>query len=250
MLRACSEAGKVAFCPIVATAGQWIPIVRGLRLGRCGYLEGVTITADERASMCDLFEEVGPDAPTLCEGWTTRDLLAHLLVRERRPDAAGGIVLPFLAKRTEQVMEQIAEKPYDESIEQFRNGPPIWSPFIVPILGDKANLVEFFVHHEDIRRAQPDWEPRPEDPARDDALWNVLKLMGRMLYRRSPVGVVLRSAGRPDLTVKKGEPSLIVVGLPGEIVLHAYGRHPDKVRLVVQGQPNDVDAFQTAPRGF
>ena len=219
-------------------------------LGRSGYRESVTITADERASMSDLFEDVGPDAPTLCEGWTTRDLLAHLLVRERRPDAAGGIAIPFLAQRTEQVMAQIADKPYEESIEQFRNGPPIWSPFIVPVLGDKANLVEFFVHHEDIRRAQPGWQARTEDQARDDALWKVLKLMGRLLYRRSPVGVVLRSVGRTDLVVKKCEPSVTVVGLPGEIVLHAYGRHLDKVHLVVQGQPNDVDAFQTSPRGF
>jgi uncharacterized protein (TIGR03085 family) len=210
----------------------------------------MTITADERRAMCDLFETLGPDAPTLCEGWTTRDLLAHLLVRERRPDAAGGILFPMLAKRTEQVMASVAANPYSDMIEQFRGGPPIWSPFAVPVLGDKANLAEFFVHHEDIRRAQPQWEPRAGDVARDDALWNPLKLMGRLLFRRSPVGVVLRSAGREDIVTKKGQPSVILVGLPGEIVLHAFGRHLDKVRLVVQGDPNDVEAFEASPRGL
>ncbi len=210
----------------------------------------MTITAAERAALCDLFDELGPDEPTLCEGWTTRDLLAHLLVRERRPDAAAGIVIPLLAQYTTQVMATVAEKPYADMIEQFRSGPPIWSPFVIPVLGDKANLVEFFVHHEDVRRAQPVWEPRVDSAGRDDALWNVLKLMGRVMYRRSPVGVVLRSAGRPDLVVKKGEPGVVAVGMPGEIVLHAQGRQIDKVRLVVQGERKDVEAFQASSRGL
>ncbi len=46
----------------------------------------------ERGRLCDLFLEVGPDSPTLCEGWTTADLAAHLVIRERKPLAAPGIV--------------------------------------------------------------------------------------------------------------------------------------------------------------
>ncbi len=210
----------------------------------------MTITSDERAAMSDLFAEVGPDAPTLCDGWTTRDLLAHLLVRERRPDAAGGILVPALAKRTERVMASTAREPYVDMVEQFRGGPPIWSPWAVPILGDRANLAEFFVHHEDIRRAQPDWAPRAEDSARDDAMWKRLKLIGRLLYRRSPVGVVLRSANRPDIVVNKDEPNVIVVGLPGEILLHAFGRPDHKVRVILQGNRQEVEAFDGASRGF
>ncbi|MDP9463546.1 MAG: TIGR03085 family metal-binding protein [Actinomycetota bacterium] len=210
----------------------------------------MTITADERAAMCDLFEKLGPDEPTLCEGWTTRDLLAHLLLRERRPDAAGGIVVSLLAKHTERVMASIAAKPYVAMIEQFRGGPPIWSPWAVPVLGDKANFAEFFIHHEDIRRAQPEWAPRADNQARDDALWRPLKMMGRLLFRRSPVGVTLRSAGREDIVVKKGEPGVVLVGLPGEIVLHGFGRHIDKVRVVVQGDQKDIEALEASPRGL
>ncbi len=210
----------------------------------------MTITADERAAMCDLLETLGPDAQTMCEGWTTRDLLAHLLMRERRPDAAGGIVVPLLARRMERVMASIARKPYAEMIEQFRSGPPIWSPYAFPVLGDKANVAEFFVHHEDIRRAQPKWEPRVGDAGRDDALWTLLKLTGRLLYRRSAVGVTLRSAGRSDVVVKRAEPGVVVVGLPGEIVLQAYGRNNEKVRVVVQGEPQDIEAFEASARGL
>ena len=46
-------------------------------------------TAERRAAaICDTFEELGPDRATLCAGWNTADLLAHLLVRERQPAAA------------------------------------------------------------------------------------------------------------------------------------------------------------------
>lgn len=199
--------------------------------------------------MCDLLEAVGPDAATMCEGWTTRHLLAHLLLRERRPDAAGGIAIPALAKRAQNVMDAIAKKPYADMIEQFRGGPPIWSPWALPVLGDKGNLVEFFVHHEDIRRAQPGWDSRENGPL-DDALWKTLNLMGRLVYRRSPGGVVLRSANRPDIVAKKGTPEIVVVGEPGEIVLHAFGRQPDKVRVVVQGAAADVEKFDAVPRGL
>jgi len=215
----------------------------------------MSITDNERAELCDLFAEVGPDAPTLCEGWTTRDLLAHMLVRERRPDAAAGIVVPFLREHAAEVMKSTAAEPWETMIKTFREGPPLWSPWAIPVLGDKANLGEFFVHHEDVRRAQPEWEPRPDDQARDDALWSPLKMMGRLFFRKSPVGVILRSAGREDIVAKKpdagnGRGTVVLVGLPGEIVLHSFGRPLDKVRLVVQGEPEDIEAFEATPRGI
>jgi hypothetical protein len=40
------------------------------------------IDVRERLELCDLLLELGPDAPTLCEGWTTADLAAHLVLRE------------------------------------------------------------------------------------------------------------------------------------------------------------------------
>ena len=117
------------------------------------------------------------------------------------------------------------------------------------MLGDKANLFEFYVHHEDIRRAQPDWAPRPEDAARDDALWSGLKLMGRALFRKSPVGVTLSAAGRTDVVVKKAPNGVVVVGLPSEITLVAYGRPTELTRVVVQGDADDDVMFQASPRG-
>ena len=53
-----------------------------------------TLAQQERNTLCDLFVELGSEAPTLCEGWSTADLAAHLVVRERRPDSGPGLVWP------------------------------------------------------------------------------------------------------------------------------------------------------------
>ena len=118
----------------------------------------------ERQTLCDLLDEHGPDAPTLCEGWSTRDLAAHLVVREGRPDAALGILGGPLAAWTERVQSGAATEPYDKLLRLLRTGPPIWSQFRLPLVDGQANTVEFFVHAEDIRRAQPDWQPRVSLP--------------------------------------------------------------------------------------
>src|SRR5262245_9633391 len=115
-----------------------------------GYGAGMSVTADERQALCDLLDELGPDQPTLCGEWTTRDLLAHLLVRERRPDAALGIVVPAAEKHTAKVQAEVAKGEFSALVQQFRSGPPIWTLYAIPGLGDRINLFEFYVHHEDI----------------------------------------------------------------------------------------------------
>jgi len=210
----------------------------------------MSVTSDERHALANLFDVVGPDAPTLCGTWTTRDLVAHLILREGRPDAAAGIVIPALAERTERMRADVAVRPYGELVETFRGGAPLWSPLGWPIVGDQANLCEFFVHHEDVRRAQPDWEPRPEDTNRDDALWKSLRFGARILFRKSPVGVVLQSVGHGEIVARKGDPAVILVGLPGEITLVAFGRPNVAARIVVEGTPSAVEAFNASDRSM
>uniref|UniRef100_UPI0007E526AE TIGR03085 family metal-binding protein n=1 Tax=Streptomyces albus TaxID=1888 RepID=UPI0007E526AE len=110
----------------------------------------------ERLLLADLLETHGPEAPTLCEGWRTRDLAAHVVVRERRGDAAGGLVIKPLAARLERVQSEFAAKPYDELVQLIRTGPPRLSPFALKQVDEAANTVEFFIHAEDVRRAGAD----------------------------------------------------------------------------------------------
>jgi uncharacterized protein (TIGR03085 family) len=206
------------------------------------------VAADERRALCDLFEQVGPDVPTLCGDWRTRDLAAHLALRDRRPDAAAGIMIKPLAGYTEKVQGGYAAKPWDELVGLVRTGPPGWSPFAIPALGEVVNGAEYFVHHEDVRRGRPGWEPRPSDPARDAAAWSTVGRLGRMAYRRSPVGVVLRRPDGTEVTVKRGPTTVAVIGEPGELLLHTFGR--SEVQVTYEGDQHAIAIVQGLDRSF
>ncbi|MFE1263494.1 TIGR03085 family metal-binding protein [Streptomyces albogriseolus] len=178
----------------------------------------------ERLLLADLLETAGPEAPTLCEGWTTRDLAAHVVVRERRPDAAGGMLVKQLASRLERVTAEFLAKPYDELIGLIRTGPPRFSPFSLKQIDEMSNVIEFYVHAEDVRRAQPDWTPRELDPVFQDALWARLERSARLMGRGVPTGLVLRRPDGQTAVARRGAPVVTVTGEPSELVMFAYGR--------------------------
>lgn len=207
-----------------------------------------TLAAHERQELSLLLDQVGPDAPTLCGDWTTRDLAAHLVIREGRPDAAVGIFLPPLAGYTARVQRGAAERSWPELVEQFRSGPPGWSLMRLSPMAEKINGVEFFVHHEDVRRARPAWAPRSADPQRSTQLWYMLARMGRLCYRKSPVGVVLRRPDGTQRVARRGDRTVTVVGAPDELMLHAYGR--DEAVVDLEGARADIADLQGSRRGF
>ncbi|MGW7265814.1 TIGR03085 family metal-binding protein [Streptomyces sp. NPDC054842] len=178
----------------------------------------------ERLLLADLLEAEGPEAPTLCGDWTTRDLAAHVVVRERRADAAGGILIKQLTPRLERVQAEFAEKPYEELIQLIRTGPPRFSPFSLKQIDEASNTIEFYVHTEDVRRARPGWTPRPLDAVFQDALWSRLDRTARLLGRGAPTGLVLRRPNGQTAVARKGTPVVTVTGEPSELLLFAYGR--------------------------
>jgi uncharacterized protein (TIGR03085 family) len=194
---------------------------------RSAYDLHVTYAQDERAALAALLDETGPDGPTLCEGWQTRDLVAHLVLREHRPDAAVGVMGGPLAGYTARLQQQyLGRHSYPELIGLFKAGPPALSPFAIPGADEAANTVEYFVHHEDVRRATEGWTERPVTAGLEDALWKRLK--GARLYLRSaPTGIVLarEGDGKLDLIVAKNTvPSVTVTGSPAELTMWSMGR--------------------------
>ena len=183
-----------------------------------------TFAKRERLLLADLLETAGPEAPTLCEGWQTRDLAAHVVVRERRPDAAGGLLVKQLASRLDKAMEEFAAKPYEELIQLVRTGPPRFSPFQLKQLDEASNIIEFYVHGEDVRRAQPDWTPRELDPVFQDALWSRLERTARLTGRGTPTGLVLRRPDGRTAVANRGTPVVTATGEPSELLLFLYGR--------------------------
>ncbi|MFF6774977.1 TIGR03085 family metal-binding protein [Streptomyces sp. NPDC012637] len=194
----------------------------------------------ERLLLADLLEAAGPDAPTLCEGWRARDLAAHVVVRERRPDAAAGSLVPALKSRLDRVQAEFAEKPYEELVRLIRTGPPRLSPFTIKQVDEGANVVEFYVHAEDVRRAQPDWSPRELDPVFADALWSRLEKSARLLGRKAPVGLVLRRPDGRTVVAHRGTPVVTVSGEPGELIMFLFGRQ-DAAKVALDGEQQAVD---------
>ncbi|MER6037787.1 MULTISPECIES: TIGR03085 family metal-binding protein [unclassified Streptomyces] len=198
-----------------------------------------TFAKRERLLLADLLETVGPDAPTLCEGWRTRDLAAHVVVRERRPDAAGGALIKPLASRLEKVLGEYAAKPYEELIQLIRTGPPRFSPFQLKQVDEAANTVEFYVHTEDVRRAQPDWGPRELDTVFQDALWSRLERTARLLGRGVPTGLVLRRPDGQTAVAHRGTPVVTVTGEPSELLMFAFGRQ-NEAKVELDGDENAI----------
>ncbi|MGH8773626.1 MAG: TIGR03085 family metal-binding protein [Jiangellaceae bacterium] len=207
----------------------------------------------ERTALCETLLAVGPDAPTLCAGWRTRDLAAHLVLRESRPDAAPGIVLPALAGRTARVQRSLAGLSWQNLVGRVQH-PPFWSPLSWGPIEEAVNLTEHFVHHEDILRAQPDWtEPRELPVHYEEALWGAVSSRGRLLFRRSPVGVtLLHDDGRTAVVHKSPAADgadVSLAGPPGELLLYAFGR-ADHALVGIEGDPADVTAFRGAHLGL
>jgi uncharacterized protein (TIGR03085 family) len=201
----------------------------------------------ERSALVATLRKVGPQAATLCAGWNTTDLAAHLVVRERRLDATLGIAVPFLADYTAKVQDKIARSTsWEALIDLVASGPPLYSPF--KLLDPVANLGEMFIHHEDIRRAVDGWQPRALDPAIATPLRRQLGLMSRMMLSKLPAQVVLRTpAGDRIARVGRGE-AVTITGEPQELLLFVAGR--DAVRLEFDGDAQAVAAVRAAPRGL
>ncbi|MGH3311896.1 MAG: TIGR03085 family metal-binding protein [Streptomyces sp.] len=203
----------------------------------------------ERLILADLLETSGPEAPTLCENWKARDLAAHVVVRERRADAAAGILLKGLAARLDRVQAEFVAKPYEELIQLIRTGPPRMSPYALKQVDEAANTVEFYVHAEDVRRAAPEWTPRELDGVFQDALWKRLESTARLLGRKSPVGLVLRRPNGQTVVARKGVPVVTVSGEPNELVLFASGRQ-DPARVEADGEKAAVARAYEAGLGI
>jgi uncharacterized protein (TIGR03085 family) len=207
----------------------------------------MTAAQRERAALVETMRTVGPDAPTLCGDWTTRDLAAHLVVREGRLDTTPGIAVPFLAGYTEKVRGQVAQSTdWDALLDKIASGPPLYSPF--KILDPVANTGEMFIHHEDVRRAQTGWEPRSLDDAMVKALGRGFPIMARLTLAKAPARVSLRTPDGKTLATAGRGPELTVTGEPQELLLFISGR--DAVRLDFDGDEALVDAVRASRRGL
>ena len=193
----------------------------------------------ERQAICDTLLTAGPDAPTLCAGWTTGDLAAHLWVRENELPAVAAIMLSRKHQAALRMAEARSRLSFAALVAELRRGPRRLSPLRFPGLDERANALEFFVHHEDVRRAGPDPLPPRQLPAEsEEELWAILKRAARLLFRGAPFGVDLETPDGRVLPVRRRR-HVTVVGEPGELLLWATGR-TTAAHVRVLGDPSAV----------
>ena len=200
----------------------------------------------ERVALVDALTELGPDAPTLCEGWLTKDMAAHVYVRERRPDAALG-VLPLgpLTAYTDRVMASVLRTlGYDEILRRIRQVP---AHLRLGSLDALINTVEYFVHTEDVRR--PNAMPARDMPeAFEQTIWRRLSKQARLSFRRVDAQVTLVPTVGEPVEFGKGEP-LAIHGRPSELMLLAFNRK-DAAKVDLVGSTSAVEKLQSATLGL
>ena len=200
----------------------------------------------ERDLLADLLVSEGPDAPTLCAGWTTRDLAAHIVVRERRPDSGLGLLIKPLAGHGEQVRLARAALPWEELVAQLRT-PPVWSPVSNPLVDPLANTMEMFIHLEDVRRGGDTWQPRQLEKDFEAKLWGNVKLLCRASLRRLGITAEVAATGFPPLRTG-ADPQVRVTGEVGEIAVFFFGRQRAS-RVTVEGTPDVAERLRNARLG-
>lgn len=213
---------------------------------------------EERRELSRTLRRSGPDSPTLCGEWTTSQLTAHLVLRERSlAEAAGRLPVARLKRAAEQVVDDLARnEPYDRLVDIFERGPswrdvagpvPVAWLWSLPPVREQANLLEYLVHHEDVRRAEPGWEPRALSVAFQRASWQRLRLLSRVTLRGVPVGLTLNwpGGGRIRTRAAKGGTGVTVTGEPVELIMFAFGRL-DQARVEFGGSAADIAAAKGA----
>jgi uncharacterized protein (TIGR03085 family) len=201
----------------------------------------------ERKALAETLSETEPDAPTLCAGWDTRHVLAHLVQREHSPAKSIGDVIVKRKPGEEKHLGKLVDRArtpagYHALVDRFLAGPARWSP--MSWAGDGLNLVEFVIHHEDVRRGSGTASPRvlPADESR--AIWGRLGLFGRLSFRRSPVGVTLALPGGASQVAQKGADGVVITADPVELALYVSGRR-DAATVEVSGAPARVARFES-----
>ena|SRR6187200_628769 len=209
----------------------------------------VPVVQAERNALCDSLLALGPDAPTLCDPWRTRDLAAHLVLREHRPDLASGIWFAPLEGHMERGQAALAAGDYTALVEKVRSGPPRWSPTHFARVDALFNTTELVIHHEDALRGDGAVGPRREVPERTSrATLSALRKSASLMFRRAGVGVRLEAPGADPITAGKGASVVTVTGAPVELLLVASGRMR-VADVVLDGAPEDVETLKNARLG-
>ena len=202
----------------------------------------------ERSAFVATLRDTDPAAPTLCGDWDAAHLSAHLVLRERSLVELGGrLPVGALQRRAHGAIDNyVSRHSYTELVDRFGAGPPRYSLFAVPAFRDAVNLLEYVVHHEDVRRAVPGVGPRDLAPSEQSATWSRLRFTAALTLRQVPQSVRLVSPDHGEINATKKNGALVTVtGDPVELALVIMGRQR-VAQVKYDGPPAEVASFSGA----
>ncbi|HEX4904928.1 MAG TPA: maleylpyruvate isomerase family mycothiol-dependent enzyme [Acidimicrobiales bacterium] len=222
--------------------------------------EDVDLRARERAELVATLRAMGPDAPTLCAGWTAADIAAHLAISEQAKGVPlfvfNGIRLLVPARLTRRVIDgaqatgdrlnaRMLARGWDAVLARLAAGPPRLYRY-----GSLAQLrtVEEWIHHEDVRRASG-LPSRAMTSPFEAALWRAGTTIARFPeFRLGREGLELDAGSGRRLLVGDGAPARVrVTGPPGELLLYLAGRG-SAAQVSVSGDDDDIRSIQPGLR--
>lgn len=200
----------------------------------------MTLAQKQRAQLCDLFDELGPFAPTLCGDWQTQDLAAHLWIREHRPTALPGIAIERFAGRTAQIQQHALHSlGFPELVRQLRSPAGL-----MRILDPLANAAEYTIHHMDVLK--PAGRALRLEDGEQKFLWRHVRMMAR--GARPGLRVVIESRDA-SLTSGSGGQTVHLLGDPSELLYYFSGRTAD-ADLTIIGEPEAIEKLAVSVKGL
>ncbi|WP_084677336.1 maleylpyruvate isomerase family mycothiol-dependent enzyme [Yaniella halotolerans] len=211
--------------------------------------DGDDFVAASRAAFVAALYAAGPNEPTLVDQWQTQHLAASVYLRENPHQVtsrASGTSSATMNTAIEKLAEESSSrKAFYNLVRKIGDGAESQSAGQRPSLFKRIRnsmkqrrheteslLLEFFVHTEDIRRAQSRWAPRKLSDTYASALFEQLREQARKYYGNAKTGYVLVRTNGERIVAKRGTTLTYVTGPAGELVLHALGR-PDHALVLI-----------------
>jgi len=198
----------------------------------------------ERAALADLLESLTPEqwqSPSLCEGWTVRQVAAHVIGYESL--GFGSVVLLMarngfrLSRANAARLDEVAGWSTERLVDEYRSH--LRPHGVTAAFGGRVGLTDCTIHHQDIRR--PLGLPRTIP---DEQLRVVLDFMPRARALPAPRNMRGLRLVATDLDWSRG--SGPEVRGPGEALMVALAGRPSALAALAG---DGVDVLELRLRG-
>ena len=200
---------------------------------------------EERARLVETLEFVGPEAPTLVEGWSAQELARHLAAQDRLRGVPALVARRLVVATQLRLTAVYLDRPV--ALALVNSGPRSWAGCLQRLRQPPPRAVtgasvgpitlwEHVVHHEDLRRASS-----VRRTAWPDLTAVIDWLLAYNRRRLNGPGVRLVDADSSSAWSSRPSPAVTVTGPPSELVLWLSGRPWAEVQ--VDGAADDVSGL-------